>query len=87
MTNPDPDDLSTWDKPRGEECAACRKRSDAAKVLAGFTLCGTHYDACLAEWKRVPRVPLEDHAALWVQRQRETTYRACWDLPAMEALK
>lgn len=78
----DPDDLGL-DMERAKalpECAACRKKSDGFKIVAGIAVCGAHYDEWMAtnaarEAKRWPRVSIAEFAL----GLREGHFKACWE--------
>lgn len=74
----DPFDLGLEDVSKYPECAACRKKSDGAKVAAdGMVLCGTHFDEYLAAL-----FPKSQHRgespAEFAARLRRDRYAACW---------
>lgn len=55
-------------------CEACRKKSDGSKKCTdGTVLCGTDYDTFLKT------SPVNESAASWAKRMRETKYKACWE--------
>jgi hypothetical protein len=76
----DLENVAAYEAPIGETCDACRKLSDATKVVKGLdgakvTLCGTHFDEWLLQvpeqqalWKTLTTGPdsvVADRAALY----------------------